>query len=77
LKALFVIVAVLAVPMGMLGSGVGGLILLGCYALCIGVGGSLGYLLGGWERVVFGISIGALVPLAFGLQCVLLDWLLS
>ena len=58
-----VIVAVLAVPLGMMVSGNVGLFVLGCQALCVSIGGSVGYLLGGWRHALVGMAIGALVAI--------------
>ena len=76
LKAMLLIVAVLAVPLGMMVSADHLLFLFGCYALCIGIGGSVGYLLGGWERACVGMGIGMLLALALWILYGLLVWLL-
>jgi len=65
LKAILVIIAVLAVPLAMMVSGDGLLFLFGCFALCLAVGGSVGYLLGGSEGACVGM--GLVLSILYGL----------
>jgi len=58
LKALFVITAILAVPLALLGSEGRILFNLGLFALSLAGGGSLGYLLGGWRYAIVGVALG-------------------
>jgi hypothetical protein len=61
LKAILVIVAVLAVPLGMVVSGNDVLFGLGCFSLFVAGGGSLGYLVGGWKYALLGMAVGVCV----------------
>jgi hypothetical protein len=70
LKAMFVIVAVLAVPLGMFASDTPGLFFVGYFALFVGGGGSLGYLLGGLKHIYLGMALGVIVAFT-------LPWLLG
>lgn len=63
LKVLFVIIVVLAVPLGMMASGNDSLFLLGIYTTCVNLGGSVGYLLGGWKWALLGTGMGTLVAM--------------
>ncbi len=65
LKALFIIIVVLAVPLAMLGSGDLDLLALGMHAIVPAVGGSLGYLLGGWKYAILGIGFGLCLAVLF------------
>jgi len=58
LKALLVIIAVLAVPLGMMVSGSVVLFALGYHGLFVAFGGSLGYLLGGSKGTALGSVLG-------------------
>jgi len=63
LKALLVIIAVLGVPLGMMGSVNDLLFLLGIYITCVNLGGSVGYLLGGGKWALLGTGIGTLAAM--------------
>ncbi len=60
LKAILVIIAVLAVPLAMMVSGQHHVSHFGYYTLFVVGGSSLGYLLGGWKYAFKGMAVGAL-----------------
>jgi hypothetical protein len=66
LKAILVIVAVLAVPLALLGSGHPRSFIPGYLAFCVAVGGSVGYLLSGPKGVLTGVTVGLLLGVILG-----------
>ena len=67
LKALLVIIAVLSVPLAMMGSEDRILFAFGCFVLLLTGGGTLGYLLGGWNYAIVGVLFGWFLALTIPL----------
>ena len=74
LKALFIIIVVLAVPLGMFTSGNTTLFIVGYLASFVQAGGILGYLRGGWKSAKLGMALGLCGALIFPCPVMLLLW---
>jgi len=69
LKAILVIIAVLAVPLGMVVSGVPALVYLGGMSALPVLSGCIGYLVGGWRGLLIGMAAGALALISYAHFC--------